>query len=150
MKCDQSTYTFEEKPKSIQDVIRDVERVQHAQTRFLFTFGTTKILVSTTLESAKSALTCLMFHWLYQNRQKLCSGGNGTHCFARKMSRDYEKRKPSPFLRNFFCQSQSSTPEILPRKKSFLFWHTRVNLPLIDRVNQNFLIRLILNIFSLQ
>ena len=23
--------------------------------------------------------------------------GDGTHCFARKMSRDYEKQKPSPF-----------------------------------------------------
>ena len=27
-------------------------------------------------------------------------GGDGTHCFARKMSRDYEKEKPSPFFNN--------------------------------------------------
>ena len=26
-------------------------------------------------------------------------GGDGTHCFARKTSRDYEKEKPSPFLK---------------------------------------------------
>ena len=25
-------------------------------------------------------------------------GGDGTHCFARKTSRDYEKEKPSPFF----------------------------------------------------
>ena len=36
-------------------------------------------------------------------------GGNGTHCFARKMSSDYEK--PSPFLKNFLRQSQPSTYE---------------------------------------
>ena len=25
-------------------------------------------------------------------------GGDGTHCFARKTSRDYDKEKPSPYL----------------------------------------------------
>ena len=38
-------------------------------------------------------------------------GGDGTHCFARKTSRDYEKEKPSPFLKNFLRQSQPSTAE---------------------------------------
>ena len=28
-------------------------------------------------------------------------GSDGTHCFARKRSRDYEKEKPSPFLMKF-------------------------------------------------
>ena len=41
-------------------------------------------------------------------------GGNGTHCFARKMSSDYEK--PSPFLRKFLRQSQPSTSESEPKK----------------------------------
>ena len=36
-------------------------------------------------------------------------GGDGTHCFARKTSSDYEKT--SPFLKKFLSQSQSSTPE---------------------------------------
>ena len=36
-------------------------------------------------------------------------GGDGTHCFARKTNRDYEKEKPSLFLRKFLRQSQSST-----------------------------------------
>ena len=32
-------------------------------------------------------------------------GGDGTHCFARKTSCDYEKEKPSPFLKKFLRQS---------------------------------------------
>ena len=29
-------------------------------------------------------------------------GGDGTHCFARKTCRDYQKEKPFPFLKKFF------------------------------------------------
>ena len=43
-------------------------------------------------------------------------GGDGTHCFARKTSRNYEKGKPSPVLKNFLRQSQSSTSELEPKK----------------------------------
>ena len=41
----------------------------------------------------------------------LLFGGDGTHCFARKTSRDYEKEKPSPFLKKCLHQSQPSTSE---------------------------------------
>ena len=44
----------------------------------------------------------------------LLLGGDGTHCFARKTSRGYEK--PSPFLKKFLRQSQPSTSEPEPRK----------------------------------
>ena len=43
-------------------------------------------------------------------------GGGGTHCLARKLSRDYENKKPSPFLKKFFRQSQPSTSEPEPKK----------------------------------
>ena len=43
-------------------------------------------------------------------------GGDETHCFARKTSRDYEKEKPSPFLKKFLRQSQPSTSELGPKK----------------------------------
>ena len=43
-------------------------------------------------------------------------GGDGTHCFARKTSRDYEKGKPSPLLKKFVRQSQPSTSELEPKK----------------------------------
>ena len=42
--------------------------------------------------------------------------GDGTHWFARKTSRDYEKEKPSPFLKTFSRQSQLSTFEPEPKK----------------------------------
>ena len=41
-------------------------------------------------------------------------GGDGTHCFAGKTSRDYEK--PSPFLKKFLCQSAPSKSEPSPKK----------------------------------
>ena len=42
-------------------------------------------------------------------------GAVGTHCFAKKTSRDYEKEQPSPFLKKFLRQSQPSTPEPEPK-----------------------------------
>ena len=41
-------------------------------------------------------------------------GADGTDCFAGKTSRDYENEKPSPFLKKFIRQSQSSIPEPEP------------------------------------
>ena len=43
-------------------------------------------------------------------------GGDRTHCFARKTSRDYEKENPSPFLKKFLRQSHPSTSEREPKK----------------------------------
>ena len=43
-------------------------------------------------------------------------GGDGILCFAKKSSRDYEKEKPSPFLKEFLRQSQPSTSEREPIK----------------------------------
>ena len=43
-------------------------------------------------------------------------GGDGTHCFARKTSRDYQKEKPSPFLKKFLRQPQASKSEPSPKK----------------------------------
>ena len=51
------------------------------------------------------------FPFKEQKRTIMLFGGNGTHCFAKKSSRDYEKEKPSPFLKNFLRQSQSPTPK---------------------------------------
>ena len=44
-------------------------------------------------------------------------GGDGTHCFARKTSPDYEKEKPYPLLKKFHRQSPPSTTEPEPKKK---------------------------------
>ena len=42
-------------------------------------------------------------------------GDDGTHCFANKTSRDYEKGKPSPFLKKFLRQSKPITSEPEPK-----------------------------------
>ena len=47
-------------------------------------------------------------------------GCDGTHCFARNMSHDYKKEKPSPYLKKFLHQSDSSTSEPEPKKAEFV------------------------------
>ena len=42
---------------------------------------------------------------------------DGTHCFARKTSRDYEKEKQSPLLKKFLRHSEPSTSEPEPKKR---------------------------------
>ena len=59
--------------------------------------------------------------------------GDGTDCFAKNTSRDYESKKPSPSLKKFFRQSQSSTPE---RQKLFQLSNNRVDSPWVDTVKQ--------------
>ena len=56
----------------------------------------------------------LNIHFKDQKPTIMFFGGDGSHCFARKTSRDYEK--PSPFLKNFLRQSQPSTSEPEPKK----------------------------------
>ena len=43
-------------------------------------------------------------------------GGDGTQCFARKTSRDYEKQKPSPLLKKFLRQSQKAHPNLFQKR----------------------------------
>ena len=43
-------------------------------------------------------------------------GGDGTHCFARKTSRDYEKRKPSPFFEEIFPPITNQHIRTCPKK----------------------------------
>ena len=75
--------------------------------------STKKRLVCTTVKSAKPAV--LNIPTKDQKRTIMLFGGDGTHCFARKMNRDYGKRKPSPFLKKFLRQSQPSSSEPEPK-----------------------------------
>ena len=43
-------------------------------------------------------------------------GGNGTFCFPKETSRDYEIEKPLLFLKIFSEQPQSVTPERRPKR----------------------------------
>ena len=67
-------------------------------------------------KKCKACCNVLNTHFRDQKPTIMLFGGDGTHCFARKMSRDYEKEKPSPFLKKFLRQSQASTSEREPKK----------------------------------
>ena len=57
----------------------------------------------------------------------LLFGVDGTHCFARKTSRDYEKEKPSPFWRNFSAnQSHAHTNLNQKRVNRVQIWNKRI------------------------
>ena len=64
----------------------------------------------------KACCHVLNFPFKDQKPTIMLFGGDGTHCFSRKTSRDYEKEKPSRFLEKFLRQSQTSTYKLEPRK----------------------------------
>ena len=71
---------------------------------------------TTSFHDCKKCKTCchvLIIPFKVQEPTIMLFGGDGTHCFARKTSRDYEK--PSPLLKKFLRQSQSSTSK--PERK---------------------------------
>ena len=45
---------------------------------------------------------------------------DGTHCFAKKTCRDYEKEKPSPFLKKLLDQSEPSASKPKPKKAKII------------------------------
>ena len=67
-------------------------------------------------EKCKTCCNVLNIPFKDQKPTLMLFGVDGTHCFARKMSRDYEKEKPSPFLKKFFHQSPPSTSEPEPKR----------------------------------
>ena len=67
-------------------------------------------------ETCKACCHVLNIPFRDQKPTIMLFGGDGTHCFARKTSHDYEKEKPSPFLKKFIRQSQPSTSEPVPKK----------------------------------
>ena len=69
---------------------------------------------TTTFYDCKTCKACCnVFNIPFRDQKPtiMLFGGDGTYCFARKTSRDYEKGKPYPFLKNFLRQSQPSTSE---------------------------------------
>ena len=64
-------------------------------------------------KKCKACCHVLNIPFKYQKPTIMLFGGDGTHCFAKKSCRDYER--PSTFLKNFLRQSQPSTPEPVPK-----------------------------------
>ena len=78
-------------------------------------------------------------------------GGDGTHCFARKMSRDYEKEKPSPFWKKFIANHKKAHPNLFQKKlKGVQIWETRIRFLLVDDLSHIFNFQITLFNFNLQ
>ena len=76
--------------------------------------STKKRLVLTT-RKCKACCHVLNISFKDQKPTIMLFGGDGSHCFARKSSCDYEKEKPSPLSKKFLRQSQPSTSEPEPK-----------------------------------
>ena len=90
--------------------------VQHVEKKSVFTFQPKKTTSYYDCKKCKACCNILNIPFKDQKPTNLLFGGDGTHCFARKTSPDYEKEKPSSFLKNFLHQSQPSTSEPAPKK----------------------------------
>ena len=84
--------------------------VQHVEMKSVY-ISTNKTNSFYDCKKSKACCNVLNIPFREQKPTFVLFGGDGTHCFARKTSRDYEKEKPSPFLKKFFRQSQPSTSE---------------------------------------
>ena len=89
--------------------------VQHVEMKSVY-ISTKKTTSFYDCKKCKACCNVLNIPFRDQKPTILLFGGDGTHCFARKTSRDYEKEKLSPFLKKFLRQSQSSTSEPEPNK----------------------------------
>ena len=74
---------------------------------------------TTSFYDCKKCKTCcnvLNIPFKDQKPKIMLFGSDVTHCFARKTSRNFEKEKPSPFLKKFLRQSTPSKSEPAPKK----------------------------------
>ena len=110
----QRVYIFEESTKSFQIFIGDLYCPTSRNGKCVY-ISTNKM---TSFYDCKRCKTCCHVLNNTFNDQKptiLLFGGDATHCFAKKASRDYEK-KASPFLKKVLPQSQPSTSKFDPKK----------------------------------
>ena len=92
--------------------------------------------VSTSTNKTTSFYVCkkacchvLNFAFKDQKPTIMLSGGDGTHCFAKKTSRDY-KKEAFPLWRKFLRQLQPCTSNFEPEKvKNFSFYGIIVSTP---------------------
>ena len=79
-------------------------------------------------------------------------GGDGTHCFARKTSRDYEREKPSPFFLEISPPITTKHTLNLNQKrlKRVQIWNKRIHFLLVDDFSPLFIFQIFLFNFNLQ
>ena len=79
-------------------------------------FSTNKTTSFYDCKKCKACCNVLNIPFKEQKPTIMLFGGDGTHCFARKTSPDYEKEKQSPFLKKVLRQSQPRASEPEPKK----------------------------------
>ena len=94
--------------------------VPQIKMKSVFTFQPKKRLVAKNAKIRKAC--CHVLNILFREQKPIFRlfSGDGTHYFARKTSRNYEKEKSSPFLEKFLRQSQPSTFETEQKKVEFI------------------------------
>ena len=67
----------------------------------------------------KCKACCGVLNILFKDQKPtiILFGGDGTHCFARKTSRDYKKEKPSPFWISFLGDGSVENPIVLDEEE---------------------------------
>ena len=120
----------------VQETIGDVYCPTWWNEKFVY-ISTKKTTSFYDCKQCKAFCHVLKFPFKDQKPTNMLFGGVVIHCCT---SRDCEKEKSFPFLMKFLCQSQPSTFEPERKKeKIFHLWHNRVDTPLVDTVNQNFI-----------
>ena len=90
--------------------------VQHVEMKIVSTFQLKKTTIFYEGKKCKACCHVLNSPFKDQKPTIILFGGDGTHCFAGKTSRDYKKEKPSPFSKKILRQSDFSTSEPEPKK----------------------------------
>ena len=88
--------------------------VQHVITKSAFTYQPLKVS-SLGLKKCKTSFHVAIIPFMERKPILTLFGGDGTYCFSKKSSRDYDKEKPSPFLKEFLRQSQFTATEREPK-----------------------------------
>ena len=125
--------------------------VQHAQTRSVFTFQQTKILVFRTVTIAKPALTRCVFPLRTKIRHLCCLVWMVHIGLQKHWVATFKKEIHLSFRGNLSVTHKQAHPNVSQKgQKSFFLWHNRVESPLVDTVKQNLFSFLTFYIFSLQ
>ena len=126
--------------------------VKHVEKKCVFIFQPMKRLISTTAKKAKLDATFWIFLLRTKNQKPtiFLSGGDGTHCFAKRPVANTKQRNHYHFWRIFSANHNQAHPNLNQKgQKFFQLWHNRVDTPSVDRVNQNFIHILFQYTFSL-
>ena len=79
--------------------------------------STNKTTIFYNCKKCKACCNVLNIPFKDQKPTIMLFGGDRTHCFARKTSRDYKKEKPSSFLKKFLRQSVQGKSELAQKKR---------------------------------